>query len=121
LPQEAQIDNQHLLAELLQYLLNHGVEWRQQFVDNVQHGEDDCKRYYVNLDELRELVMLCQKVSQNHSIAELLLPTQEGFFFGSYEYDEMYFLDIQETLTFLVPVINDQTWENWDFYYQSSW
>jgi hypothetical protein len=91
------------------------------FVDNVQHGEDDCKRYYVNLDELRELVMLCQKVSQNHSIAELLLPTQEGFFFGGYEYDEMYFLDIQETLTSLVPVINDQTWENWDFYYQSSW
>jgi hypothetical protein len=91
------------------------------FVENIQKGEDDCKRYYVSLDKLRELVAVCQKVLQNHSIAIELLPTQEGFFFGSYEYDEMYFLDIQETLTFLEPVIKDQTWENWDFYYQSSW
>lgn len=91
------------------------------FVENIQKGEDDCKRYSVDLAKLRELILVCQKVSNNHSIAEELLPTQEGFFFGSYEYDDMYFLDIQETLAFLVPVINDESWENWDFYYQSSW
>jgi hypothetical protein len=91
------------------------------FVENIQKGEDDCKRYYVGLDKLRALVAACQKVSENHSIADELLPTQEGFFFGSYEYDEMYFLDIQETLAFLVPIINDESWGSWDFYYQSSW
>lgn len=61
----------------------------QWFVDNVQDGDDDCKRYFVSLDKLRELVTLCQVVAQNHAKAEELLPTQEGFFFGSYEYDDM--------------------------------
>jgi hypothetical protein len=91
------------------------------FVENVQKGEDDCKRYYVNLVKIGVLVSLCQRVLDDHALAKDLLPTQEGFFFGSYEYDEMYFADINETLAFLIPIIQDPSWRNWDFYYQSSW
>lgn len=93
----------------------------QWFVDNVQDSEDDCKRYFVNIEVLKLLVGICQKVLNNNALARDLLPTQEGFFFGSYEYNEMYFLDIKETLEFLLPVTKDPSWRNWDFYYQSSW
>lgn len=34
------------------------------FVDNVQDGKDDCKTYYVDREQLRELRELCKKVLQ---------------------------------------------------------
>jgi uncharacterized protein YprB with RNaseH-like and TPR domain len=103
------------------------MQWRKAnqihrwFVENIQSYEDDCKRYFVDIESLNTLVSLCKKVSLNHSLAKELLPTQEGFFFGSYDYDDMYFFDIQETLGTLEPLLQDKNWLNWDFYYQSSW
>lgn len=91
------------------------------FVEHVQKGDDDCKRYYVSLEKIKLLVEICKTVLVERTQASLLLPTREGFFFGSYEYDDMYFEDVTETLECLAPVINDKSWQNWDFYYQSSW
>jgi len=93
----------------------------QWFVEQVQEGTDDCKRYYLSIEKLAALVDVCKKVIVDRSLAKELLPTQEGFFFGSYEYDDMYFQDIQDTLELLVPVLKNQNWSDWDFYYQSSW
>jgi hypothetical protein len=92
----------------------------QWFVDNVQGGEDDCREYHVEREQLRELINLCKQVAENHDLAEELLPSQGGFFFGSTDYDEWYFGDIEETITMLEGVLKE-TPENWDFYYQSSW
>ena len=103
------------------------MKWRKSnqvhrwFVENVQKGDDDCKRYYVTLEKLAELVDLCKQVLANNALAETLLPTQQGFFFGSDEYDEMYFLDLQDTVLLVEPVLQDREWLDWDFYYQSSW
>jgi hypothetical protein len=49
-----------------------------------------------------------------------LLPTQEGFFFGSYEYDEYYFGDLQDTIDQIERILKEYPHE-WDFTYQSSW
>jgi hypothetical protein len=92
----------------------------QWFVDNVQGGEDDCREYHVEREQLRELINLCKQVTENHDLAEELLPSQGGFFFGSTDYDEWYFGDIEETITMLEGVLKE-TPDNWDFYYQSSW
>ena len=92
----------------------------QWFVANVQGGEDDCREYNVEREQLRELINLCKQVSENHDLAEELLPSQGGFFFGSTDYDEWYFGDIEETITMLEGVLKE-TPDNWDFYYQSSW
>lgn len=103
------------------------IQWRkanqihQWFVDSVQDGEDDCKRYYVRIEQLSLLVDLCKRITKDHSLADQLLPTQAGFFFGSQEYDDMYFLDLQETVGVLESIIQDEEWLDWDFYYQSSW
>ena len=90
------------------------------FVDNVQDGEDDCKSYYVSRENLQELVDLCRKVLANRELAAELLPPNEGFFFGGYQYDDYYFDDLQRTadeLTALLEAVDD----SWEFEYQSSW
>jgi len=99
------------------------------FVDNVQNGVDECQSSYVEREQLIELRDLCKEVLsvpagvtfQDH--AADLLPTQAGFFFGSYEYDEWYMEDIKKTIEIIDHVLtvfpeNDY---NWSFYYHSSW
>ena len=52
------------------------------------------------------------------TIAESLLPSKSGFFFGSTEYDEYYLQDLKETVEMLEPLLND---EHGDFIYRASW
>ena len=67
------------------------------FVDHVQDGNDDCGYYSVDYEELEELRDTCRKVLENHGLAEELLPPTSGFFFGSDEIDEWYWIDIKRT------------------------
>ena len=92
----------------------------QWFVDKCQDGNDDCRAAYVSRDKLTELLNICKQITADHSLAEELLPTQGGFFFGSTEYDEWYFNDIKTTISELESVLAD-TPEEWWFEYQSSW
>lgn len=124
---------------------NHIHQW---FVDNVQDGQDDCKEYYVDREKLKELVDTCKKVKESlekspkktvqvesgwtngektyadvevftdTSVAEDLLPTQDGFFFGGTEYDQWYVKDLDNTIKQLESLLEE---ENGEFYYQSSW
>ena len=59
------------------------------------------------------------KVMNNIEVAESLLPTQEGFFFGSTDYDEYYMRDIEDTIKTIEPLLAED--EQDTFYYQSSW
>lgn len=103
------------------------MQWRKSnqihnwFVDNVQSGEDDCKEYYVSRENLADLLVKCIAVVADHSLAEELLPSQDGFFYGSTEYDEYYFTDVQDTLNSLSRLLADPELERWDFSYTSSW
>jgi len=90
------------------------------FVDHVQDGKDDCEEYRVTRDQLQLLLDNCKLVLINKEEAKTLLPRQEGFFFGSYEYDEFYWYDIQDTIDQLEKILNEYP-EEWDFQYQSSW
>jgi hypothetical protein len=90
------------------------------FVDHVQDGNDNCEEYRVTRDQLQLLVDNCKLVLMNKEEAPNLLPPQEGFFFGSYEYDEFYWQDIQDTIEQLEKILNEYP-EEWDFQYQSSW
>lgn len=51
---------------------------------------------YCTYNDLEELVERCNKVLQDHDLAEELLPTQSGFFFGSTDYDKWYFDDVKD-------------------------
>jgi hypothetical protein len=92
----------------------------QWFVNNCQDGNDDCRPAHVSRAQLAELLDLAKQVKADPSLAEELLPTASGFFFGSTEYGEWYWQDIDETITQLEQVL-ESTSDDWDFQYQSSW
>lgn len=50
---------------------------------------------WVTKGDLEDLIDRCSKVLKHHSLAEKLLPTQGGFFFGSTEYDVWYFESVK--------------------------
>lgn len=62
-----------------------------------------------------DLIDRCKKVLADHSLAAELLPTQAGFFFGSTEYDDWYFKDVEDCLKQLtekcLPVYDEPCWE----------
>ena len=94
------------------------------FVDNVQNGNDDCNKYCVTVDQLKQLVKACKDTLEDHSKAGELLPPQSGFFFGSTEIDDWYFEGLKSTVKQLTPVIKEcSSDDNFDvtLYYQSSW
>ena len=55
---------------------------------------DEC--CFASKGELEDLVSRCDKVLADHSLAEELLPTTSGFFFGSTDYDEWYYKDVED-------------------------
>jgi hypothetical protein len=108
----------------VKYIIEEAGYWRKAnqihrwFVENVQDGIDNCGDYYVGSEKLTELLELCKKVEADHSLAESLLPSASGFFFGGTEYDEWYFEDIKNTIAILEEALADK---HGDFYYSSSW
>lgn len=90
------------------------------FVQNVQGGEDDCREYRVPRDKLKALVDVCEEVLADPSKADDLLPPSEGFFFGSNEIDEWYWDDIKATIGTIKRML-ENTPDDWEFYYASSW
>jgi len=92
------------------------------FVDNVQDGVDECQETYLNREDMQNLLDVCRAVIASPDQANVLLPAQSGFFFGSTDYDEWYFDDVKKTIEFLENLFsNEKMMKHWDFYYQSSW
>lgn len=90
------------------------------FVDNCQDGIDDCRNAYVSASQLEELRGICERVLSDHTLAEELLPSESGFFFGSTEYDEYYYNDLKYTVELINRVL-DKYGDNYSYVYQSSW
>ena len=119
------------------------------FVQNVQGGVDECQTSYVDREKIEELVGVLRQVKESleksakgvvevvggwrdgkeykvpletfldTEVAEELLPTASGFFFGGTEYDEYYFEQVVETLEVLEKELEDE--KAYDFYYHASW
>ena len=109
---------------------NHIHNWFMQncaLRDDYDNPIDDCSPIEITVDKLEKLLDDCKRVLADHSLASSLLPTADGFFFGSTEYSEYYFSEIERTIEIIEPVlkfaqhkleIEDYVWE---VYYQSSW
>jgi len=97
---------------------NHIHAW---FVKNVQEGKDECQPHDVAHSQLRELLDVCKKVMADHSLAPQLLPVQSGFFFGSTEYEDWYFKDLEYTVERIEAVLKGFKEDVWYLEYRSSW
>ena len=115
----------HINPKKVKYIIEEAGYWRkanqihQWFVDNVQKGVDDCGDYYVGTDDLEKLLDACEKVKADHSLADTLLPSASGFFFGGTEYDKWYFNGIDNTIEILKEALADES--DSSYYYSSSW
>lgn len=117
----------------VQYIIEQVAYWRKAnaihkwFVDNVQGGVDDCREYDVDMESLRELLDVCnhvlasKKTEKNDDTAKSLLPTRSGFFFGSTDYDEWYYHDIQLTIDQLEKILAEPEGTHSYLVYDSSW
>ena len=73
------------------------------FVDTCQEGNDNCQRHYVSREHLEELLEIINTIlavktpAARETKAKELLPTESGFFFGTEEYDDWYYKDLEDT------------------------
>ena len=72
-------------------------------------------------DGTTEVHMDPGKVVVDTTIAEKLLPTTSGFFFGGTDYDEWYMRDIDDTINILSDVLATTDFDHQVVAYQSSW
>ncbi len=80
---------------------------------------DDCTPIELDRDSIKELRDRCTDVLSDRSLAPELLPTSSGFFFGSTEYDDWYFEELERTEKELTELLRDKTWDYLE--YQASW
>ena len=117
--------DKNIKPERIRYIVEEVAYWRKAnqihnwFVKNVQDGVDNCQNSYVSRDNLQELLDVCNQVIADNSLAETLLPTGSGFFFGSTEYDEWYFKDISNTIVYLTEILEDESADEFEYY--ASW
>ncbi len=88
-------------------------EW---FVQNCQNGEDDCRESHVGREQLETLKSVCETIlldknlTGTDELAKEMLPTSAGFFFGSYEIDDWYWEQIDDTVEQLERVLSRAPW-----------
>lgn len=93
---------------------------RNWFVRNVDIV-DNCERAYLKEHHLSELLDTINKVLVDNSLAEQLLPTQSGFFFGSIEYDERYFEVLKHSADKIQRILDSKVFDKAAVYYMESW
>jgi len=53
---------------------------------------------FTDADDIDDIIDRCECVLKDHNLAHTLLPTQDGFFFGSTDYNDWYFSDVKDCL-----------------------
>ena len=65
---------------------------------------------------IEDVIERCKEVLADNSKAEELLPTVDGFFFGSTEYDKYYFKEVAQVLKDFEKILQEYDMENY-FYF----
>ena len=95
---------------------------RQWFVNNTSYPEDaNCEKHLVTLEQLSQLLTDCEDVLAHRDMAEDILPTSEGFFFGGLDYDDSYYSDIEYTRREISKIIEETDFDKEDIYYYEWW
>ncbi len=64
--------------------------------NSTVEDEDNCIEREIEIETIQKLEEDCLKVIKNPDLAEKILPIKEGFFFGTYDYDEWYWTLIND-------------------------
>lgn len=88
-------------------------------VKNFADGVDKCQQIYLSTKDLEQILNNLKNTKNNKPKAKELLPTQDGFFFGSTQYDEWYWNDVEYSIRLFEEVLKLP--EGITIYYQASW
>lgn len=117
------------------YFYQDGAEqcayWRKEnaihawFVDHCQGGVDECQLTPLDMEQVKALFDLCEKLLANRNRAEAFaaLPPRTGFFFGGTDVDEWYWRGLEGTVEQLRPLVENPPTpaSPYSLAYQSSW
>lgn len=121
--------------ERIKFITEEVAYWRKAnaihgwFVNNCQGGVDECQETFVSRDQLQELLDDINQVldvpegPKRDKVASEVLPPTPGFFFGSYELDDEYYNDLNDTKETLTNILAEPDPEGGyvQYIYQSSW
>ena len=88
-------------------------------VENFANGVDDCREIYLYTEDIEQILNNLKKVKDNKNKASELLPTKSGFFFGSTQYDEWYWEDVEYSIRLFEEVLKLP--KGIEIYYEASW
>jgi hypothetical protein len=97
------------------------------FVKHCADNVDECDPTYVDAGQLRALRVICEFLLDNRNadnIEERIneeLPLTDGFFFGSREIDEWYWVGLEQTIPILAKAIELAEEHECAIFYQASW
>jgi hypothetical protein len=90
------------------------------YIVNTFGDEDNCQPIYIAKSGVEQILANLKEIQEDHDEAQSIMPTQRGFFFGSTDYDEWYFRDVEEAITMFTDVL--AVLEDDDcLIYQASW
>ena len=89
---------------------------REWFANNLAYFHDNGETK-VYKEDLESLLATIDEVLEHREKAKDLLPRSQGFFFGSYEYDDWYWQDLTETKAKLEEILRETDWDNEDVFY----
>lgn len=101
------------------------IEQLKELIDACQQVLDTVKT--VEGDVITQTIITAGQVEQltkkgeviiNPEIAENILPSKSGFFFGNTSYNEYYLQDLQDTVRMLTPLLKDTEGK---YIYHASW
>ena len=136
------INKYHIVSKTTTYKISY---WRKfnalhyYIINHFANGRDECQKVYLLNSDLLEILEVLKKVEKSfetakikeekddyiiyeNPIAEKLLPTQDGFFFGSLNYDSFYLNDVKMSIKIFEEVLKllEET-NDYCIYYQASW
>jgi len=93
------------------------------FVQELADGVDECQEIKVTMEDLYRLRDLCKQLLKDRDDKEAQdkLPTTRGFFFGTTEYDEGYWYDLEKTALIIDYLDYMSSYRHEGFIYQASW
>ena len=91
----------------------------QNFFDTHIEEVENCEPIKVELEDLIVLKNRCKEVIENKSLANDLMPTISGFFFGTTDYDDWYFESLKDTYDKINNIIKEH--QDDDYYEYYAW
>lgn len=80
---------------------------------------DDCKPIYLSPSDIDNILNTLRKARDNKDKVNEILPTSSGFFFGSQDYDEWYWRDVEYSIRLFEELIKVK--DEYEIYYEASW